>query len=334
MNTSIRNDSVTAVIGNNVLSANSTHPNWVKIMEAVKNDDATAFVNAMNIRQSVINYVNGKIKIIGNEVFYDKLRIGGVIVDRLLNFIGEGLPATPIVRFIENLYSNPSQRAVTELYSFLEHKNLPVTAAGNFLAYKGLKADFYSITNGKLTLIQGMSDSNGYIFNGVGETVECVRNQVDDNKENHCSTGIHAGSLEYATNFAGQNGVVVIVEINPKDVVSIPSDCDCQKLRTCKYTVVGRYEGALDSTYNTQYSSDDDLNEFGSVDDTDLDTEFDADFDDELNESDYTAGYNVGRLDSQCHCKSNISHFTDSYQTGYKHGYGHKAKLKFGNYGI
>ena len=261
--TSIRNNSLTAVIGNKVYSADSSHPNWSGIMDAVRADDGNALINAINIRRTITSFVNGKVKIVGNEVWFGDLQIGGVVVDRLLSFISDGLPATPILRFIENLYSNPSKRAVTELYTFLEHKNLPITPEGNFLAYKGIRKDWYSITSGKLTLLSGKTDGYGHIFNGLNEIVECVRNQVDDNKDNTCSHGIHAGSLEYATNFAG-GGRVVIVEINPKDVVSIPSDCEGQKLRTCKYKVVGECEGALDSTFNDTYSDSDDDNEIGS----------------------------------------------------------------------
>ena len=34
----------------------------------------------------------------------------------------------------------------------------------------------------------------------------------------------------------------MVVEIDPRDVVSVPHDCECQKLRTSKYVVVGVYE--------------------------------------------------------------------------------------------
>ncbi len=41
----------------------------------------------------------------------------------------------------------------------------------------------------------------------------------------------------------------VIVEINPADIVSIPSDCNGQKLRTYKYKVISEYTRPLDSVY-------------------------------------------------------------------------------------
>ena len=38
----------------------------------------------------------------------------------------------------------------------------------------------------------------------------------------------------------------MVVEINPADVVSVPNDCDCQKLRTSKYKVVAHFERKLE----------------------------------------------------------------------------------------
>lgn len=312
--TSIRNNSLTAVIDNKVYTADNTHPNWEAILDAVRINDGETLIDLINIRQSVINFVEGKIQIVGNEASYNGLNIGGVVVDRLLEFISNKLPATPIVRFIENLYSNPSKRAVEELYTFLEHKNMPITNNGTFLAYKGLQDDFYSKTSGTLTLLQGRADAQGHIFNGVGETIECVRNQVDDNKENHCSKGIHAGSMEYATSFAC-GGKVVIVEINPKDVVSIPNDCECQKLRTCKYKVVGEYEMPLNSTYTGQYN-DDGSDEFGS---DEVDGEGDAQYEDG-----YDQGYKDGkenREDGEAKVSFSGLDTYDSYDLGYIDGY-------------
>jgi hypothetical protein len=35
---------------------------------------------------------------------------------------------------------------------------------------------------------------------------------------------------------------VVKVKINPRDVVSVPRDCDFQKLRTCRYEVLAEID--------------------------------------------------------------------------------------------
>ena len=123
------------------------------------------------------------------------------------------------------------------------------------MAYKGVQGDYYSKTAGSIIVIKGKV-VNGKIYNGIGEEIEVERNGVCDDRNQACSSGLHAGSVTYATNF-GRGGHVVIVEINPIDVVSVPDDCSCQKLRACRYKVVGEYEVPLDHNYNNSYSNED-----------------------------------------------------------------------------
>ena len=183
------------------------------------------------------------------QVFVNGDSIHDVDAQRILGFMAEGVDCVPIFKFITRLQNNPSKRAVDELYKFLQHKNLPLTDSGTFLAYKAVREDF-------------TDKHTGTFFNGVGEVLEMPRNKVDDDKNVGCSYGFHAGTLEYASNFMGGYGHLMVVEIDPADVVSIPVDCEFQKLRTCKYKVTHEYEGALDefkvyeSHYETQYDED------------------------------------------------------------------------------
>ena len=254
--------SVTAIVNNKHYTADNTNPNWDAILVALQNGDADAFVKAIDTKTTFLNYTEGKISIVGNEVRYGNERLGGVVVDRIFGFLENSLPVRPILKFLNRLYQNPSSRAINELYRFLEHKNMPLTDAGTFLAYKGLNADLYSVTAGTIkSLVQGTVREDGRIFNGVGETVEIRRNEVDDDKDNTCSYGLHAGSMEYATTFGSKT---VIVEIDPADVISIPSDCNGQKLRTCKYKVVAVYERPLDSHYDSSTVDYSDIESDGS----------------------------------------------------------------------
>jgi len=129
------------------------------------------------------------------------------------------------------------------LYNFLQHEGLPITDHGTFLAYKGVRDDMFSCTgNLKTRVLQGVVDGTGRIYNGVGETIEVERKDVDDNCNITCSHGLHAGSHEYASGFGN---VTVLVEIDPADVVSIPTDYDGQKARVCKYSVVSTCAGLM-----------------------------------------------------------------------------------------
>jgi hypothetical protein len=126
---------------------------------------------------------------------------------------------------------NPSKRAVEELYTFLEKGNLPLTPDGYFLAYKKVQHDFKDIHSGTMD-------------NSPGKIVEMERNAVDDNMHNTCSTVLHFCAKEYLPHFGNRASGkkadrVVILKINPADVVSIPADYNSTKGRACRYEVIG-----------------------------------------------------------------------------------------------
>ena len=146
----------------------------------------------------------------------------------------DGFPFQPMIKFLGNILENPSNRAVQELYSFLEHKNLPITEDGCFLAYKAVDKNY-------------MDKYSGTIDNSVGQSVTMQRRKVDDNCNNGCSDGLHVGALDYVESYRneGNEDKVVIVKVNPQDVVSVPTDSECQKVRCCSYEVVADYTGPL-----------------------------------------------------------------------------------------
>lgn len=198
---------------------------------------------------SILNEKNGTIerdgfKVTPDEVIYKEEVLPVALADKIRSILAEGLPITLFGKFWENLQQNPSASSVRELYDFLAYKELPITEDGCFLAYKGLTSDYWSISgNTKTKVVKGKVNGAGTIYNGVGSEIEVRRFDVDDNRSHHCSFGLHVGSLDYATDFA--KGVVVVVKVNPKDVVSVPSDYNCQKCRVSAYKVVDNFGGEI-----------------------------------------------------------------------------------------
>jgi hypothetical protein len=145
----------------------------------------------------------------------------------MIQMLQEGFPIEPMVNFMENLYKNPSHRAVTELYGFLEKNALPITPDGHFLAYKKVRTNYLDVHSGTMD-------------NSIGKIVEMERHEVNDNKDETCSTGLHFCGMSYLSCFGGER--TVIVKINPADVVSIPSDYNDAKGRACRYEVIGEVD--------------------------------------------------------------------------------------------
>ncbi len=150
----------------------------------------------------------------------------------------EDFPVDPLCNFLTNLKLNPSKRAVDELYGFLEKNSLPITPDGHFLAYKKVRDNYKDIHSGTFD-------------NSVGQVCEMPRNEVNEDKDQTCSSGLHFCSLEYLPNFGyGTGNRVVILKINPRDVVSIPSDYNNAKGRACRYEVIDEHlvDGGLRDT--------------------------------------------------------------------------------------
>ena len=216
----------------------------IKAFDLPEREQEAAILEILD--QSAGSFERDGFKITPEEVVYKGEELPEALASKVRAIAEEGLPVSLFGNFWDNLQLNPSANSVRELYDFLAYKELPITEDGCFLAYKGLSKTGWSISGNKKTkVLKGKVDSSGKIYNGVGEEIQVRRWDVDDNRENHCSYGLHVGSLNYAEDFA--QGMVVVVKINPKDVVSVPKDYDCQKCRVSAYKVIDIFSEEIEA---------------------------------------------------------------------------------------
>ncbi len=220
----IQGSNVTVVIDGKPHTIAKTHLTYTKVVDAIKANDWDAVKQIIDPVKVVLNYGQGNVSIQGSQMFWKGELFAGSLATRMIAMLEEGFDISPMVNFMENLMLNPSKRAVDELYGFLEKNNLPITPDGHFLAYKRVRENYFDCHTGTMD-------------NSPGRIVEMERNKVDDNKDNTCSQGLHFCSQEYLKSFGGAR--TVIVKINPRDVVSIPSDYNNSKGRACRYEVIG-----------------------------------------------------------------------------------------------
>lgn len=173
--------------------------------------------------------VSGTISIGGNQVYYKGQPINNSLTTRMLEHIEKGIDIMPMIPFLENLELNPSRRVEQNLYEFLERGRVPLSKDGHFYAYKAIRSDWKDIHSGTFD-------------NSIGRIVEVPRNQVDEDPDRTCSHGLHVCSWDYLPSFAHADGHVVVVKINPRDVVAIPRDYNLTKMRVCRYEVVGEVD--------------------------------------------------------------------------------------------
>jgi hypothetical protein len=220
----VQGDNIVVVINNQPHTISRTHITYNKVLDAIKAGDWETVQDVIEPKKVVINYGAGNVEVQGETLFWQGREMHNALTYRMIAMLQEGFPIEPLVLFMENLMTNPSHRAVNELYGFLENNNLPITPDGHFLAYKKVSEDYKDVYSGTFD-------------NSVGKVCEMERNQVDDDKDRTCSVGLHFCSQEYLNHFGGER--TMILKINPRDVVSIPSDYHNSKGRCSRYEVIG-----------------------------------------------------------------------------------------------
>jgi hypothetical protein len=221
------------------------HPSYDQLVDAIRLNDEANFLKGISIGKSVQEWSKNGFTFTGGVLYYQGEEIAKEITAIVLDMISGGFNEVPILNFMVRLFKNPSSRAVKELYSWLSHKSLAICEDGCFLAYKSV-----NIYNGELfTDRYGREVKSGdyvdkytsTIRNNVGDVNDMPRRKVNDDFQVGCSDGFHVGSLKYVTEVYSSNKQI-ICKVDPADVVSVPLDCDCQKIRCCYYEVISEFK--------------------------------------------------------------------------------------------
>jgi len=248
----VQGSNITVVIGTTPHTVSKNHITYNKLLAAIKAGEWETVQDIIEPKQVVLNFGQGNVSIEGDKIFWKGRVMHNALTKRMVAMIQEDFPVEPLVAFMENLMENPSKRAVHELYGFLEKNTLPITSDGCFLAYKKVRQDYFDVHSGTVLNKPAayMTDEDtAALEEAVGKnnevTVEVVdgvtvvsmeRNLVDDDQNRTCSTGLHFCSQDYLNNFGGER--IVILKINPRDVVSIPNDYNDSKGRCARYEIV------------------------------------------------------------------------------------------------
>lgn len=234
------NDSVTVVWEGAPVTVRRGSPNFAGLRAACVAEDWGAVSRNLTPAKGLVDFCKGKFSLDanGNLCFAGEL-IPSQLSERIGKMAEAGDDPTPLLKFWEKLQKNPSMRSVQQLYPFLAHRGIPFTKDGNFLAYKGVRNDF-------------KDKHSGTCDNKPGQVLEMERNKISDDPQQACHYGFHVGALDYARGFAER---VVICEVDPTDVVCIPYDHSNQKMRVCRYKVIGLHNGEYlpDTTFEEEY---------------------------------------------------------------------------------
>lgn len=206
----------------------ASHETFPAMKRALLKKQWARVPHLINLARQLGYQTQGQVTIEKGIPFYKGTKMEGYLGTLLAETVRRGknseLPS--LLKFANNVYQNPDPKTRDEVYQFLELSKMPRTDDGCFLAYKCVRADFTDCHTGKYD-------------NTPGETPAMPRKAVNSNTREACSSGFHFAALDYIRDGFGSKGNrVVMIKINPRDVVAIPEYKDTLKGRTWYYEVV------------------------------------------------------------------------------------------------
>lgn len=256
----------------------SDHQNFQRIEEALNRGDYQRALDLIDIRENLTQHPSGRFMLKDGVIFLDNEKLPQQLSERILQLVDANLPYDSLLKFWDNVKQNPNNDSKQDLYGFLEQKGIPITEDGCFLAYKKVREDFKDGYSGKYD-------------NSPGAVVKMPREECDSCRDNECSRGLHVAAWDYAQGYSGVK--LILVKVNPKDVVAVPRDYHGQKMRTCEYIVLNEVKQEIKEPLATATGvpvqpipQDDEQDDFEDEDDPFDDEDDDEDEDDEDDDED------------------------------------------------
>lgn len=218
-------NAVTLMVDGNAVAIDDAHVNYGQIRKLTSAGRYSEIGPLVDIASSINTFGQGAVTVENGEVMYMGKPTHNAVTDRIMAMMDEGLSVEPMLRFLENLMQNPSYRSVQQLYGFLEVNDLPITEDGYFLAYKMVRDNFTDHRTGTFDYSVGAPPAR------------MPRNEVNEDPEQTCSYGLHVCAQGYL-GFYSQGSRTILVKVNPRDVVAVPTDYKNAKMRVCEHVTV------------------------------------------------------------------------------------------------
>ena len=222
---------------------------------AIVKDKVDLAEKAMNKIHRISGVLGGALTMKNRRIYVDHEPVDPVLESHILSLLAEdGSPKdvlnwTAFAKFVDKLYSNASKHVRDQFFGWLRyeaqsHGGFTLTDDGDVIGYKGCMGTLdkpLSVMSGP-AIVDGEA-MNGNVPNVPGSLIEIERSKVVDDPAVACASGLHVGTYDYAKGWS--RGVLLKVQFSPRDIVSVPTDCNAQKIRVARYRVIEAIQGPV-----------------------------------------------------------------------------------------
>lgn len=246
---------ISVIVNGEQLIADENHPRFQDIVDKllIEKDETTdwagLFSPGIGIRTE-FEKLSTEVSIRAGKIFYEGEELHGALADKIVDIYDAGEDYAPFVLFLEKLKENPEVHSVDNLYRWLlaDPQGFTIADDGDLIVYKGVNSENKSFHSGN-AIRNGEQLIMSQIPNVPGDVIEMDRKDVEHDPSNPCSTGLHVGTWQFVKYYP----VILKVKLDPKYVVSVPTDCGGQKMRVCRYQVIEQVTERIQGQYVRGY---------------------------------------------------------------------------------
>jgi len=229
-----------------------------KVLQLIKDNDEDAIVKLFDTATQVSNKLGvtitkeGLVTYTNNEGQIEQLppSLNKTLVAM---YEQDESSIAPLIKFWEKVRLNPSYRVNRCLFDFIEANNIVINENGNLIMYK-----IVARTSDPEVFLDLYTRKIEHRFGVKLEPME--RKDVNDDITVTCSQGFHSCAWQYLPHYGSAlsgKDAILLVEVDPADIVAIPIDYNNSKIRSTTYTPLEEYtynKGEIDKVLYRGYN--------------------------------------------------------------------------------
>ncbi len=204
---------------NTPYSVTVDNPRFEQVKQSLINGFAYAAYEILTRANRAFTYDG--LTINSNGVFYQGERLNGAVVDRIVELFKADKPVDRLANFLRRLMNNPSKFIYNNLYTYLEKYKLPIDEDGFVYAIKAVKHDLKS----------KWTDKVQYHVWGTYSEPRAILTAKDN--DSYCGKGLWFGWTDFVFNYGNGNDHVVVVKVDPANIIATPNLSGYQKIAAC-----------------------------------------------------------------------------------------------------
>lgn len=220
----LQDNYISVLLNGKSYQATKGQPTFKQLHRALKREQWSRVPKLVSLTAQLAERMHGKVDVNAEGVFYKGQKVDNSLSAKILELIEHEKPVSGWLRFMDNLYQQGDVNTVNRVYDWINSGRYAITSDGCIVGYKVVDKNY--------------KDKHTHtVDNHIGARPLMARSAVDPNEYVECSRGYHVCVRGYIRGFYSAGDHIMVVKVNPADVVASPVNFGNQKFRCWTYEV-------------------------------------------------------------------------------------------------